>query len=328
MDQSDYNLIDIKLTLEITKIISIDKNYNMQEIKRIVKDIFSPYCSNNHLCFYISNDEIRNFENVNVIKTLNYYNSNEIIIKSKDNFDKYNVQNETVSEQFHSAQERFNNKYENPVQDNPSINSQDLKNIVDLRTKETVTHAYKNLEIIRKKLNELDATKEEYLNAKDLINRSEQIIQNSKKILNDYNFNISNKSNQSNCEYNNYETENNKPYNKRNIKCRSLNRNFTEEILNNNREPNKSRIDFNKSLVPSHKILNTKESNFNNYNLEPLTSKDYLMTNKENNESNNLSHSSLQTCHLSLQKQSVLDNNLCKNENLKRSILEYLFRCL
>jgi len=321
MDTSDYNLRDIKLTLQITKVISIDKSYNLHQVKRIAKELFSPYSSSHQLNYYISNDEIFNFENVNVLKTLSLYNTNEIIIKCRDNFEESKRHNQTITEQFLSAKERFEEKYENPVQDIPSKNMKDSKNLLDNHTKATVSHAYNNLELIKKKLGELNATKEDYLNANELINRSEQIIQNSRKILNDYNINLSNKSYQSNSEYSDYTNENNRIYNSkenRNYKCRSLNKILTDENVHNTITHIKPRIELSKSGLHSNKIINTKESNYNNYNLEPLYSKDNLNSNREHVESNNLSQTSFHTYHHLQPKHNTIETPY-RNEQLNSS---------
>ena len=323
MDTSDYNLRDVKLTLQITKVISIDKSYNLQHVKRIAKELFSPYSSSHQLTYYISNDEIINSDNVNVLKTLGYYNTNEIIIRCRDNFEESKRHNQTISDQFLSARERFEEKYENPVQDVPYKNSKDSKISLDNHSKATVvTNAYKNLELIKKKLGDLNSTKEDYLNANELINKSEQIIQNSKKILNDYNVNLSNKSYQCNSEYSDYTIENNRIHNSkenRNYKCRSLNRNLTEENVLNTATHIKPRTELSKSGLHSHKIMNTKESNYNNYNLEPLYSKDNLNSNREHFESNNLSHTSFHTYHHLQFKQNTIDTP-DRNEKLNSSI--------
>jgi hypothetical protein len=321
MESSDYNLRDIKLTLQITKVISIDKSYNLQHVKRIANELFYPYSSSHQLNYYILNDEIMNFENVNVLKTLSYYNTNEIIIRSSDNLDDIKQMSQTIADQFKSAKERYDEKYENPVQDITLKKTKESKNLIDSQTKLTVTHAYKNLEVIRKKLGDLNATKEDYLNANELINKSEQIIQNSRKILNDYNVNLSNKSYLSSSENSDYTNENNRLYHSkenRNNKCRSLNRKVTEDNNFNNTTQIKARTDLSKSGLHYNKILNTKDSNYNNYNLDPLFVKDIPNSNREHADLNNLSHTSFHTLNHSQFKHNTIDTPY-RNEQLNSS---------
>ena len=291
MDENDFNLRDLKLTLQITKVISIDKTYSMIEIKKIAKELFLKFNINNDFGYFMNENEVNPLEKINVLTSLNYYKTNEIIIKIRNFNDENNLYYQNIKEEFYTAKDRFEENHNIPFTENNNyINSTShLTKSNSHRSKETVSNAYNNLETIRKKISELKHTKEDFNSANELINKSEQIIENSKKILKNYKINSSIQNQTKNLETDgNYVSRENY---------------FSNKIRSNsNKKYNQNNYDSSQ-LCNSKQQFKFNENNYNNYNIDPLNSNFQAI-----NELNNISHNSFQTSRQSNNKKTYFDS--------------------
>ena len=282
MDDSDYNLRDIKLTLKITKIVSIDKTFNMLEIKKICKDLFSKYNFNSEYIYHVGENEVTNLDKINVLKTLNFYKTNEIFLKINSNqtmeTNEKNIYLELIRDEFQSAKEKFDSKFEIPVSDNKNY----ISKLNNHRSKECVTDAYSNLELIRKKIGEIKNTQEDYQNANELINKSEQIIANSYDFLKNHN----NQNLNSHIERNdNILTTNNN--NSEYLNTNNYSSNKNEKYSTNSHKKSKSEFNkeenYNKNNNSNYDQNLNNYNNYNNYNQFPFNNNNRNDVNENSN---------------------------------------------
>ena len=194
MDESEYHLRDVKVTLQITKLISIDKTYSMLEIKNIAKELFSIYEINNEYGYHIAEKEIPTIDTVNVLGSLDFANTNEIIIKTRLASEDFNLISHEIFDEFNTTKDRFyvKNKLHNDSRNYIKTSSLLTREDTYL-TKESSSFAKNNLVAMFNKLDKQKLNKEDNNYSDELMNKSELLIDYTK--LKNYEYGFSNASN-------------------------------------------------------------------------------------------------------------------------------------
>lgn len=158
---------EIKLTLQITKLINVDSHTSIQEIKKITKSEFN--LPGDDFSLFVKEYDVTNLDSVNLLRTLEYYKSNTLMVTAqrvgllnfneKDNLLKSNL---GPNQSLNSSQIQKDN---NNILLDLSINnqSQDLES--NLQSKDNrnyqkilqdkINDAYKNLNNIKKTINNI-----------------------------------------------------------------------------------------------------------------------------------------------------------------------------
>lgn len=313
MAESEYILRDVKLSLQISKTISIDKYHTMKDIEKLAKELFHKFNLSDEHGYFICENEISSPDKLSVLKALDHFRTNEIVIKIKEANNSFRSYHQELTQQYKDETSSQKHQQESKIYLTKNSSS---------RSKETVTNAYNNLENIRKKILESGNTKDDYFNASELINKSEIIIENSKKILKNYNMNVSNNSERDNTSHN-YRTEANfYPFKK------------NPEMNNSNSLPNRyllSESNFTKKTNQVEKQLTDgfrrtdlipkqiSSPNFNGYNLDPFMNAPQ-QNNHRNTETINMTHASNQSLQSPQHREMVTEGPVRPEKPSRKSI--------
>ena len=81
-DIDEYNkegMKELNMQFEISQKLKIDKDSKISDLKQIARKCFSKYADN--ITLFIHELDITSFENMNTIRTLEYYRTNQIIVR-------------------------------------------------------------------------------------------------------------------------------------------------------------------------------------------------------------------------------------------------------